>query len=946
MWAALAGARVAPSGLAPRPRDAALRPLRRAQARASCSPRWSATRTPSCACARCRRSRRPRDAEAFDARDRRRRHAGRATRSARASRSCCRRWPRSASAAATRPTNWIWRLAEHDARGPRGVRRPALAGDQAAARPARELRGGAHARNARRLVHAARKQDRRLARRCWPPRWRTRPRPRRSSAARARAWRASPSALSRELLRNFPKGRPGAGGGGARRARRGPAPQAVRWRPWRPRRRAGGEGERRRPRPRAAGARRRPLQAQPLAPAAAAAAAAAPIPRRRAAPVEAFEAEAARQRRSAGAAARGRAATAPTRRRTAPEPQDAGDGAALPKRRGRAAKAQDGGEAAARRGGARAGRAAPDDAATRPSGAAPRAKAAQATRRRRRRRRGQAAPGAAEPRRRRRAAAAGCCARRGLPRGRRRARLLDRLGGASGLVARAALRARDVAQLLRVLLEASVPPRLSTTPGPLGELLEVHGPHVTGDRRRGGPRRRPAPRASRRRRSSIEQPAVGVDAGAASRAARPADRCAEQRVARAPGGQQRVGGRRQRALQARRAAAAARPRRRPARGPASPARSRSSGGRSAGATATLTPMPSTAQPSCGRPSTRMPASLRPSSRTSLGHLIARRSPATSRDRDRRGERQQRAAGRAARASTAAPCPAGAVQRAALAPAARGLLAGGDERAVRRARGASSRARSLVESVVRRCRRGVPSAHARQPPVIAARRRARARAALARRAAVDRQRERRGRRPRRAAARRARRRRTSWRSAAAAVDVDGRARAAGRRRSSSSCSTSSMTLPKRSKAMRVGDELAVLEPRRSGMSRRHELVGVERVARVGQRRRRAARRAATGAKMSRPWNVADDGLEAVDRARDVDRLDDAAEALGGQRQQAVVGADEQAVLLARCAARRARRSRADLRVDDREVHARAAKNGSARRRTSARRRGRRGGRRRG
>ena len=49
------------------------------------------------------------------------------------------------------------------ARGPRGVRGPALAGDQAPARPARQLQPArAHARNARRLVHAARKQDRRL----------------------------------------------------------------------------------------------------------------------------------------------------------------------------------------------------------------------------------------------------------------------------------------------------------------------------------------------------------------------------------------------------------------------------------------------------------------------------------------------------------------------------------------------------------------------------------------------------------------------------------------------------------------------------------------------------------------------------------------------------------------------------------------------------------------
>ena len=49
--------------------------------------------------------------------------------------------------------------------------------------------------------------------------------------------------------------------------------------------------------------------------------------------------------------------------------------------------------------------------------------------------------------------------------------------------------------------------------------------------------------------------------------------------------------------------------------------SRSSAGNSSAGVLTFSPMPSTAQPSCGRPSTRMPASLRPSTSTSLGHLI-------------------------------------------------------------------------------------------------------------------------------------------------------------------------------------------------------------------------------------------------------------------------------------------------------------------------------------
>ena len=59
------------------------------------------------------------------------------------------------------------------------------------------------------------------------------------------------------------------------------------------------------------------------------------------------------------------------------------------------------------------------------------------------------------------------------------------------------------------------------------------------------------------------------------------------------------------------------------------------GGQLLGATATLRPIPSTAQPSCGRPSMRIPASLARSpaavvpSTTSFGHLMRRLSPATS-----------------------------------------------------------------------------------------------------------------------------------------------------------------------------------------------------------------------------------------------------------------------------------------------------------------------------
>ena len=102
-WAALAGARVAPDGLAPGARDAALRPGRRAQAHVPAH-RRRAQQEPAAAPARAAGDRgAPRTPRRSTARWTSSR-AGRATTSARASRSCCRRWPRRRSAAATRPT--------------------------------------------------------------------------------------------------------------------------------------------------------------------------------------------------------------------------------------------------------------------------------------------------------------------------------------------------------------------------------------------------------------------------------------------------------------------------------------------------------------------------------------------------------------------------------------------------------------------------------------------------------------------------------------------------------------------------------------------------------------------------------------------------------------------------------------------------------------------------
>jgi len=126
---------------------------------------------------------------------------------------------------------WIWRLAEYTRevheeyavqRWPETKRLLGLLVNSS---------GGAHARNARRLVHAARKQDRRLQAALLAAAVAHTPEAEEVlRGARTRLAR-KPSALSRELLRNFPKGKgrrsrrrrkkagAGAGaGGGARRA--------------------------------------------------------------------------------------------------------------------------------------------------------------------------------------------------------------------------------------------------------------------------------------------------------------------------------------------------------------------------------------------------------------------------------------------------------------------------------------------------------------------------------------------------------------------------------------------------------------------------------------------------------------------------------------------------------------------------------------------------------
>ncbi|MDP8943984.1 MAG: DEAD/DEAH box helicase family protein, partial [Actinomycetota bacterium] len=114
--------------------------------------------------------------------------------------------------------NWVWRLAEYTRdvheeyaaqRWPETKRLLGLLVNSS---------GGAHARNARRLVHAARKQDRRLSAALLAAALGHTPEAGEVlNAARMRTAR-KPSAIARELLRNFPTGRRRRGG---RRKKRG-----------------------------------------------------------------------------------------------------------------------------------------------------------------------------------------------------------------------------------------------------------------------------------------------------------------------------------------------------------------------------------------------------------------------------------------------------------------------------------------------------------------------------------------------------------------------------------------------------------------------------------------------------------------------------------------------------------------------------------------------------
>ena len=114
---------------------------------------------------------------------------------------------------------WIWRMAEYTRevheeyavqRWPETKRLLGLLVNSS---------GAAHARNARRLVHAARKEDRRLSAALLAAALAHTPEAEEAlRGARTRMAR-KPAALARELLRNFPKGRRGK----SRRRRKGPA---------------------------------------------------------------------------------------------------------------------------------------------------------------------------------------------------------------------------------------------------------------------------------------------------------------------------------------------------------------------------------------------------------------------------------------------------------------------------------------------------------------------------------------------------------------------------------------------------------------------------------------------------------------------------------------------------------------------------------------------------
>ena len=193
-----------------------------------------------------------------------------------------------------------------------------------------------------------------------------------------------------------------------------------------------------------------------------------------------------------------------------------------------------------------------------------------------------------------------------------------------------------------------------------------------------------------------------VHAGGRARAAVPADRLTEQRVALAPVAQHLGRGA---AGCVRRGPPAAAPSTPSTSLPSSSAVAFRSGGNSTGRT--FRPMPSTAQPSCGRPSTRIPHTLRSADQHVVGPLDRRLRPAHLRHGDRCPQRQQLVRGphhhRHQHRRPGRRLP-GAVR------AARARRSGGRRSPASRAgapAAASSRASRFVEPVSRWCTRGAP-----------------------------------------------------------------------------------------------------------------------------------------------------------------------------------------------------------------------------------------------
>ena len=215
---------------------------------------------------------------------------------------------------------------------------------------------------------------------------------------------------------------------------------------------------------------------------------------------------------------------------------------------------------------------------------------------------------------------------------------------------------------------------------------------------------RPPPGSRTTRRPAPSRPAaVPAPAG-------PPDLAAEQGVARAPGVEHRGRRQGQRALERREEL---RQERLDVRRRAAERRRRSRAARAAGRpgrTATLTPIPRTAQPSCGRALGEDPRDLAPVEQHVVGPLDPRRGPARLRDGDGGDERQEGAAAASRRTSEHSSArPGGADHVRPWRPRPGRLRRGRDERAVR---GAARRERP--RAVVRRRRRPQVQARAAQP----------------------------------------------------------------------------------------------------------------------------------------------------------------------------------------------------------------------------------------